>query len=831
MPSHRRNLASTVAAIGSLLLATVPVHALAAAHRADYDGDGASDLFWRETSSGANVVWRSGDRALPQAVMGVRDPAWRVVGQGDFDGDGRSDLLWRHRTSGRNVIWASADFNRQLPVAAVTDLRWTVAGIGDFDGDGRADIFWRNQVTGANVIWRSAASTAALAVATVPDRTWILAGIGDFDGDGASDIAWRNTANGLDVVWLRADVGRPQAVASVTDQAWVIAGVGDFDGDGRADLFWRNTRYGADTIWKSANVSAQQPVTGVTNQDWQVAAIGDYDADGKADVFWRDTRSGADAIWLSANAATTRATSAVTNQAWVPFPHEGQAPGVVDPRYTASAPSPFAAGCDGAATTGTLYANAEVEPTFAISPLNSLVAIAAWQQDRWSDGSARGIVAAYSNDGGVTWARRAMPMSRCGGGNTGNGGDYARATDPWLTISPNGAAFLMALSSTGGLFASGSSNAMLVSRSLDGGRSWSTPITLIRDGANAFNDKNSITADPTNASLAYAVWDRLTPDGNGPVYFTRTTDGGTSWEPARPIYDPGGINQTIGNLVVVLHDGSLLDLFTQINPGVGGSNSAFLAVIRSVDKGRTWSAPIRIADDLAIGARDPQTGAEVRDSAAVAQIAVAPDGMLYVVWQDARFSGGAVDGIALSRSADGGQHWTAPVRINRAGNVAAFVPSVHVRGDGSVGVSYFDFRSDTASTASLLTDYWLACSDDGGATWRESRVSPAFDLDMAPNAEGLFLGDYQALGSRGALFVPFFAKANDASSNRTDIFAAPAVSIASDAAAFRATPAPAPATAVLAPQFQQRVQANLERIIREHLPPPRAEARKQAAPP
>jgi len=44
------------------------------------------------------------------------------------------------------------------------------------------------------------------------------------------------------------------------------------------------------------------------------------------------------------------------------------------------------------------------------------------------------------------------------------------------------------------------------------------PVTLIRDSGGrdssyAFNDKESLTADPTNANYAYAVWDRfVTPE-------------------------------------------------------------------------------------------------------------------------------------------------------------------------------------------------------------------------------------------------------------------------------------------------------------------------------
>ncbi len=217
-----------------------------------------------------------------------------------------------------------------------------------------------------------------------------------------------------------------------------------------------------------------------------------------------------------------------------------------------SQPSMFTAGCDGVAASGTLYTNTAVEPTLAANPFNPLNLIAAWQQNRWSNGGAQGLVLASSVDGGSSWTLTSAPFSRCTGGDAANFGDYARASDPWLTVTPNGYAYALSLSFTGTTLAPGSSSAMLVARSADFGVTWQLPHALIQDGAQVFNDKGSITADPINSSYVYAVWDRLTSQTAGPTYFAFTADGGSTWQTPRSIYDPGPSAQTLGNQIVVL---------------------------------------------------------------------------------------------------------------------------------------------------------------------------------------------------------------------------------------------------------------------------------------
>lgn len=467
----------------------------------------------------------------------------------------------------------------------------------------------------------------------------------------------------------------------------------------------------------------------------------------------------------------------------------------------------------------------------AINPANSHNLIGAWQQDRWSTGGARGIVAGASLDGGTTWTQHVLPFTRCAGGNSANGGDYERASDPWVTIAADGTAYGIALAFNGVVLGQNSVSAVVVSRSGDGGMTWGPAITLIRDVTNFFNDKCSITADPASPHFVYAVWDRSQSLTQAPTYFARSSDSGASWEMPRPIYDPGTNMQTINNIVVVLPNGTLVDYFVQIlNAADGSPLSSSLGVIRSTDNGVTWSAPVKIADNLSVGTRDPDNVTPVRDSTITPSIAVGPGGSLFVAWQDARFSSGARDGIALAHSDDGGLTWSAPARVNANIDVAAFSPSVHVRADGTIGVSYYDFRANSADKATLLTDYWLARSADGAA-WQETQVAGPFDLALAPlssadNSNGYFLGDYQALSSIGNVFVPFFVRTNAGEvTNRTDVFAAPAVSATSAAAV--ATPgqktlAPAPADTMEAfrasPQWRQRVQENLARSLQWRRP-------------
>jgi hypothetical protein len=422
-----------------------------------------------------------------------------------------------------------------------------------------------------------------------------------------------------------------------------------------------------------------------------------------------------------------------------------------------------------AAQPGRNYPATEVEPWIDVNPVNRANIVGIWQQDRWSDGGSRGLVAGVTIDGGATWTSVVIPKgSRC------SGGTYDRTTDPWLSFAPNGDLYAISLALSSDLAVS----AILVNKSGDGGLTWSNPETLIHDtNAATFNDKESITADPTNSNYVYAVWDRsrLAIEKKGPdrarsaaeaarsdIMFSRSTNGGTSWESASAIYQPTAAEWSVGNQIVVLPNGTLVDI-TELFKGT----KVYVAVLRSTDKGVTWSPPAVVAQQRPVAVRNPETGASVRAGEGLPEIGVDPvSGRLYAVWMDSRFSGGAIDEIAVSTSRDGGVTWTRPIKVNKTPrsirllNRQAFTPSVEVTANGTVGVTYYDFRKNTAGM-SLPTDYWFVhcharCTDR--SNWSETHVSGPFNLKRAPIARGYFLGDYEGLAAVGRGFRALFAR-------------------------------------------------------------------------
>ena len=461
-------------------------------------------------------------------------------------------------------------------------------------------------------------------------------------------------------------------------------------------------------------------------------------------------------------------------------PTASAGPGVAGPNVKVSGVSPFAS-CtadDVGGQTGTNFLHSEVEPWIEVSSVDRSgdgVAdrIGAYQQDRWSNGGARGIVASVFHAG--AWQQVVIP-----GVSTCSGGAFHRATDPWVAFAPNGHAYVQTLTFQD--FPTFSTSIIYVNKSTDGGLTWGPPTQLVRnDSLFQFNDKNSMTADPFDSNFVYAIWDRSRfPSDKREIHsisgfprsfrsdaiFARTTNGGASWEPARAIFTPRANQFGIGHQIEVVrggpHQGRLVNVFTLFHGSGANKKGQELAFMISDDRGATWSEPITPFKILPGFVSDPDDGTPLRTEDILPEIGAGPNGELYVVWQEASLapSGSA---IAFSKSLDGGVTWTDPVRINTRPDVQAFTPSVEALADGTIGVTHYDLRFNTPDPATLPTDYWFLHSHDGGATWTETRVTPAsFDHKLAPDAGGLFLGDYVGLTPAGGQFLSLFTKTEPA---------------------------------------------------------------------
>lgn len=438
-----------------------------------------------------------------------------------------------------------------------------------------------------------------------------------------------------------------------------------------------------------------------------------------------------------------------------------------------SGADPYAACTAGAP--GFNFPSTEVEPFVAVNPANSNNIVGVFQQDRWDNGGARGIAAAVTFDGGQIWSIVTLPFSTCASG----GINYPRASDPWISFGPDGTAYASGISVD---LRSGRS-AVAVAVSHDGGSTWGDVhrVKIDRDHR-ILNDKESVTADPVHPGVAYVIWDRVDARrrNNQPTYFSRTKDFGKTWSKPRRITSNARGRGSIGEVVVVdPRNDTLYDVYSTLpSDGFEGEFSN-VSVMVSHNQGASWSRPVVISHAWDVTPKAP-TGAFLRPGEFLPDAAIDPKtGRLYVVWDDARFSRGRYDEVALSTSKNGGRKWSKPIRVSKKSGGPAVTPMVAVNTAGVVGVSYYDFRTlPTSDPSTLPTSYWLAMSPRGGKSFKSEKpiIETPFDLLSAPFAEGYFLGDYQGLATAGPSFVSFFAQATGTEtsggdpSNRTDVY-------------------------------------------------------------
>jgi hypothetical protein len=292
----------------------------------DMDGDGQSDLVWRNFKTGENAVWLmqgnnelKDDYFIPEMKTDV--PNWDFK-LGDTNGDGKSDLIWRNYKTAKNEVWI---MNREKiaqsgVLSQVADLRWDFE-VADSNGDGRSDLIWRNYKTGENVSWILNSDGLSLNLENakflpkVEDLNWKFK-IADTDGNGKTDLVWRNYKTGENAVWFLKGNLKDKGfefdygafLDKVDDLNWDFS-IADTNGDGKTDLVWRNYKTGENAVWKISASPVIGSDLGVGKIDdskflpkredlnWDFN-IGDYNGDGKSDLLWRNFQTGENQLWF-----------------------------------------------------------------------------------------------------------------------------------------------------------------------------------------------------------------------------------------------------------------------------------------------------------------------------------------------------------------------------------------------------------------------------------------------------------------------------------------------------------------------------------------------------
>jgi hypothetical protein len=412
------------------------------------------------------------------------------------------------------------------------------------------------------------------------------------------------------------------------------------------------------------------------------------------------------------------------------------------------------------------------------NPLNprNLVAVS-------GGGLIQNINVAASFDGGASWQRTTLPMTQCAGG------PYLLAGDPWISFGANGNVYASALA--GNVLASSALFAAIC-KSTDGGLHWSAPVIVAANSP----DHPSITADTTDARFVYAVWDQGDNGNRGLSIFSRSTNGGLTWEAPRTLVQPPSQNGIQFSQIFVLPNGTLVDLYEQFFSTLSKKpvTQTSLQILRSTDHGQTWSAPATAVTMTPLYAPsgdtqviDPETGQMVQDPTNPSFAVDPASGNLYAVWEDGRFSNFEYPDIAFSMSSDGGFTWSDPIRVNQTPlNIAplnrqAFLPNIAVAGNGTIGVSYYDFRFNTPDPG-LPTDRWLVqCQPSAvnpatypGSWGDEERLTPqSFNMELCHHWGTLdlfFIGDYEGLAGTATGFVATFGAVDQNSA--TSVFAA-----------------------------------------------------------
>ncbi|MDC8002863.1 T9SS type A sorting domain-containing protein [Aureisphaera galaxeae] len=370
-------------------------------------------------------------------------------------------------------------------------------------------------------------------------------------------------------------------------------------------------------------------------------------------------------------------------------------------------------------------------------------------------GSTRlGTNALFSFDGGVTWIgdENGVPES---------------ISDPAAAISNNGTSYVGYITEEG--FNQG------VSISYDNGATW-TPSSVATDIGKLDKNHLWVDNTATSPFLGntYSAWTNFNGINDGQIEFSKSTDNGISWTP--PISISNNVQALFSNHGVNIQTGPngevyvVWAIYDDTSPET--TKETAIGFSRSTDGGVSFEPATRILNNIqgirwVPGAFPPVHSKFMRTNSfpvMTVDLSGGPNnGTIYLVW--ANNGSPAINGkkpaakagndisIYMISSQDNGNTWSIPSRVNQdpLGNVQYFPWITCDPVTGNLSVIFYDDRN----VGGTDLETWVANSTDGGQTWDEFRVS---DVSFTPapiqGLAGGYMGDYLGISARGGRVYP-----------------------------------------------------------------------------